>query len=80
MSATQITVERHHARPRATQLHGRQRRHDQAVIEAEVRRLTHAMHPFGALGHEALKRAAGAARWRTGQFDRALQPLSISEA
>ena len=73
MSTTQTTAERRHGRPGATQLNGRQRRHDQAVIEAEVRRLTHAIRPFGVLGHEALARAAGAARWQTGQFDRALQ-------
>lgn len=73
MSRTQTTAERDHARPGATKLNGRQRRQQQAVIEAEVRRLIHAIRPFGVLGHAALARTAGAARWQTGQFDRALQ-------
>jgi hypothetical protein len=73
MSTTQSTAERHQARPGATQLDGRHRRYQQAVIEAEVRRLIHAIRPFGVLGRGALARTAGAARWQTGQFDRALQ-------
>jgi hypothetical protein len=50
----------------------RARRHDQAVIEAEVRDLTRAIRPYGVLRHDALAHVAGAARW-PGNFDRALQ-------
>ena len=50
----------------------RARRHEQAVIEAEVRDLTRAIRPYGVLRHDALAHVAGAARWR-GNFDRALQ-------
>jgi hypothetical protein len=48
------------------------RRHDEAVIQAEVRRLARALQPFGVLPRDSLKRVAGAAKWREGGFDRAI--------
>jgi hypothetical protein len=48
-------------------------RHEQAVIQAEMRRLARALRPFGVLHREALKRAAGAEKWHDGGFDRALR-------
>lgn len=50
----------------------RERRHAQAVIEAEVRRLIHAVSPFGILQRDALARAVGAEHWPDG-FDQALR-------
>jgi hypothetical protein len=50
----------------------RRRRHEQALIQAEVRRLMHAIGPFGVLRRDALARAAGAEHW-PGRFDQALQ-------
>lgn len=47
-------------------------RHDEAVIQAEVRRLARALRPYGVLHREALECAAGAWRWQEGGFDRAL--------
>lgn len=50
----------------------RERRHEEAVIEAEVRRLMRAVGPFGVLRRDALERAAGARYWPVG-FDQALR-------
>ena len=50
----------------------RARRHDEAVIQAEVRRLARALGPYGVLQRDALEQAAGALRWREGGFDTAL--------
>lgn len=47
-------------------------RHDEAVIQAEVRRLAQALRPFGVLSRDALERAAGAEHWHEGGFDGAL--------
>ena len=47
-------------------------RHDEAVIQAEVRRLALALAPFGVLGREALAREVGAERWREGTFEQAV--------
>ena len=43
-----------------------------AVIQAEVRRLAHALRPYGVLHRNALERAADAVRWHHGGFDSAL--------
>lgn len=51
---------------------GPARRHDEAVIQAEVRRLARALRPYGVLHREALEQAAGASRWHDGGFDSAL--------
>jgi hypothetical protein len=46
--------------------------HDDAVLQAEVRRLVHALRPFGVLRKDALKRAACPTNWHQGGFDTAL--------
>ena len=51
---------------------GRISRHEQAVIQAEMRRLARALEPYRILPRDALKRAAGAENWHEGGFDRAL--------
>jgi hypothetical protein len=48
------------------------RRHSDAVIQAEVRRLARALAPYRVLGKDALRRTAGADSWRDDGFDRAL--------
>jgi hypothetical protein len=48
------------------------RRHDEAVIQAEVRRLAHALQPFGILRRDSLERVAKATKWHEGGFDRAI--------
>lgn len=51
---------------------GRVRRHEQAVIQAEVRRLASAIRPFGVLNRQTLAHMAGAEHWREGSLPRAL--------
>lgn len=51
---------------------GRVARHEQAVIQAEMRRLARALKPYRILHRDALQRAAGADSWHDGGFDRAL--------
>jgi hypothetical protein len=46
--------------------------HDRAVVEAEVRRLVHALAPYGVLRRDALQREAGAGRWHEAGFGRAV--------
>jgi hypothetical protein len=46
--------------------------HEDAVTQAEVRRLARALAPYGILGREALERAARANHWRQGAFESAL--------
>lgn len=48
------------------------RRHDEAVIQAEVRRLAAALRPYRILRREALERAAHADRWSRQGFEQAL--------
>lgn len=48
-------------------------RHDQAVLQAEIRCLKHALAPFGVLNRDALEREARASRWHDGTFERALE-------
>ena len=50
----------------------RVRRHEQAVIQAEVRRLASAIRPFGVLNRQTLAHMAGAEHWREGGLPRAL--------
>jgi hypothetical protein len=50
----------------------RRSRHDDAVVQAEARRLARALRPYGVLHRDALERVAGAMRWRDGWFDTAL--------
>ena len=47
--------------------------HEQAIIQAEVGRLVHAIRPFGMLHRDTLARAAGAEHWRKGRLDLALR-------
>ncbi len=48
-------------------------RHRVAVVQAEARRLTRILQPFGILRKDQLKLRAGASRWHEGSFDSALQ-------
>jgi hypothetical protein len=48
-------------------------RHEQAVIQAEVRRLARCLKPYRILHRDALERACGAEKWHEGGFERALQ-------
>ena len=50
----------------------RQRRHEEAVIQAEVKRLVHTISPYGILRRDFLARSSGAEHW-PGGFERALQ-------
>jgi hypothetical protein len=59
---------------------GKQNRHDEAVVQAEVRRLARALGPYGVLRRHALASAAGATQWREGAFERALQTAVNSGA
>lgn len=43
-----------------------------AVVQAEVRRLTHTIAPFGVLHRDQLARLSGARNWRRGAFELAL--------
>jgi hypothetical protein len=45
---------------------------DRALLEAEVRRLAHAIAPFGVLRRDVLARECHASRWRDGDFEGAL--------
>jgi|GEM_PF-7102950 len=47
-------------------------RHEQAVIQAEARRLARALAPYRVLPRQTLERVAGASRWHDGGFDSAL--------
>lgn len=55
-------------RPFQARLH----RHEQAVIQAEVRRLARALRQYRVLPRDTLARVVGAERWRDGGFERAL--------
>ena len=48
------------------------REHEEAVLRAEVKRLVHALAPYGVLQREVLRREAGASNWHEPGFDRAL--------
>ena len=48
------------------------RRHEDALIQAEVRRLARALAPYRVLQKDALRRTAGADSWHDDGFDRAL--------
>lgn len=50
----------------------RRSRHEEAVIQAEVRRLARTLKPYRILHRDALERACGAEKWHEGGFDRAL--------
>ena len=47
-------------------------RREDAVVQGEVRRLTHTIAPFGVLHHDQLERLSGARNWRRGAFELAL--------
>lgn len=47
-------------------------RHDEAVIQAEVRRLACSLRPYRILSRGALQKAAGANHWSNNGFDQAL--------
>jgi hypothetical protein len=71
-------TERVHRSGRLNSVRGRaagrkKNRHDEAVIQAEVRRLARALGPYGVLRRDALASAAGATQWREGAFALALQ-------
>lgn len=50
----------------------RAQRYDEAVIQAEVRRLASALRPYRILSRDSLQREAGAGHWSDSGFDRAL--------
>ena len=60
------------ARSRAKRDRRMARRHDEAIIDGEVRRLARALRPYGVLHRDALEQAADARRWHEGGFDSAL--------
>jgi hypothetical protein len=47
-------------------------RHARAVTEAEIRRLSRALGPFGVLRRDALRKEAGAEHWQEGSFEQAV--------
>jgi hypothetical protein len=51
---------------------GWRRRHEEAVVQAEVRRLARALAPYGVLHHDTLESFAGARHWHASGFDDAL--------
>jgi hypothetical protein len=51
---------------------GVRRRHDEAVIQAEVQRLARALRPYGVLHRDMLERIAGTGSWHEGGFQDAL--------
>lgn len=54
------------------------RANENAVIQAEIRRLVSAIRPFGVLNKDALAHEARAEHWREGGLDRALN-ASVDE-
>jgi hypothetical protein len=48
-------------------------RHEQAVIQAEMRRLSRALAPYRVLHRDALEEVAQARQWHEGGFDAALR-------
>lgn len=48
------------------------RHHDEAVVQAEARRLTRALAPYGILTERDLARLTQATKWHQGCFERAL--------
>lgn len=48
-------------------------RHDEAIIQAEVRRLCRALAPYGTLTRKQLGAIAQADQWHQGSFDSALE-------
>ncbi len=55
-----------------------QSEHESAVVEAEIRRLVHALRPYGVLRRDALARAANVETWHGGGFERALR-IAVAE-
>jgi hypothetical protein len=55
-------------------------RHEQAVIQAEVRRLARALQTYRVLHRDALREVAGAEKWHDVGFDRALKAAVRSGA
>jgi hypothetical protein len=47
--------------------------HEQAVLQAEVRKLASCLKPYRILHRDALERACGSHNWHEGGFERALQ-------
>jgi len=47
-------------------------RHENALLEAEVRRVMRVLAPYGVLRQDMLARACGARRWNAGAFRSAL--------
>ena len=55
-----------------------QSEHESAVVEAEIRRLVHALRPYGVLRRDALARAANVETWHEAGFERALR-IAVAE-
>ena len=47
-------------------------RHDEAVVQAEIRRLSRALRPYGVLRRDELEHEVGARSWHAGGFGEAL--------
>lgn len=70
MSTVRRSLEADAAAP--SPLSRRGARHDNAIIQAEVRRLSRALAPYGILHRDLLRKAADAESWRDGGFEGAL--------
>jgi hypothetical protein len=64
-------------RPRAGSAKGRSE-HESAVVDAEIRRLVHALRPYGVLRRDVLARAANVETWHEAGFERALR-IAVAE-
>lgn len=47
--------------------------HEQAMLHAQIKRIVHALRPFGVLHRQALEREAGAGMWHGANFEGALR-------
>jgi len=53
-------------------------RHEEAILNAEVKRLVHALAPFGVLRRDVLAREVGASSWHEPVFEQALRAAVAS--
>lgn len=60
------------AGPNRPRIRNARARHDEAITQAEVRRLARAFEPFRVLRRDAREHAAGAKHWQEGGLDRSL--------
>lgn len=72
------TMSANQARNRERAYERRRARHDEAVIQAEVRLLSRALSSYGIPRRGSLVRAAHVERWRGGMFDQAPQAAVVA--